>query len=300
MSGCQLLQVIFVVLVLMIALPGCCKKPKRSGKNSRHRGKMTPLDKQTQQQLDRLIAYMDQDAHDKADEIELRAQEEAVKEKQRIVKLEQDKQMVHYDKEMARMKLEYKRTKNAARQKSNIDLQVYRHELVQATKADVRAEVIKMLEDPQTYKEFMHGSIREAIYRLLQKQIVVRCRVKDRHILDGLPVEIEGTEVIISRDPLPADCLGGIIGASTDGKLWVDCTVEKRMEHVLHKEEPNTRHNLFEHDKETEPTTAIGNHPYFEELDEFDEQSTIGHTHSARSYIHHPFDVSKSEEPTKK
>jgi len=277
------LMCLLLAMLLSVTLVGLCckKKPEKT-----RRSKMTPLDKKTQEQLDRMIAYMEKDAQDKADEIEQQAQEEAAAEKQRIVKLQQDKQTAHYEKELARMKTEYKRAKNEARQQSNLDLQKYRYELVQSLKADVRAEVVQMLADPQTYKEFMHGSVREAIYRLLQPTIVVRCRDADRHILEGFATEIEGTEVIIANnDPLPEDCLGGILAASTDGKLWVDCTVEERIELVLHKEEPNTRHNLFAPDEETEPTPDPTEHIYDKELDpEVEDHSTIG-MHSNPSFI---------------
>ncbi|XP_010021123.1 PREDICTED: V-type proton ATPase subunit E 1 isoform X3 [Nestor notabilis] len=186
---------------------------------------MALSDADVQKQIKHMMAFIEQEANEKAEEIDAKAEEEFNIEKGRLVQTQRLKIMEYYEKKEKQIEQQKKI------QMSNLMNQA-------------RLKVLKARDD-----------LIAGFYQLLESRLVVRCRKQDLSMVKtavqkSIPIYKNATkrdvDVHIDQDNfLPEDIAGGVEVYNSDGKIKVSNTLESRLDLVAQQMMPEIRVALF-------------------------------------------------------
>ncbi|XP_009471866.1 PREDICTED: V-type proton ATPase subunit E 1 isoform X3 [Nipponia nippon] len=186
---------------------------------------MALSDADVQKQIKHMMAFIEQEANEKAEEIDAKAEEEFNIEKGRLVQTQRLKIMEYYEKKEKQIEQQKKI------QMSNLMNQA-------------RLKVLKARDD-----------LIAGFYQLLEPRIVVRCRKQDLPMVKiavqkSVPIYKNATkrdvDVHIDQDNfLPEEISGGVEIYNSDGKIKVSNTLESRLDLVAQQMMPEIRVALF-------------------------------------------------------
>ncbi|XP_074757403.1 V-type proton ATPase subunit E 1 isoform X4 [Athene noctua] len=186
---------------------------------------MALSDADVQKQIKHMMAFIEQEANEKAEEIDAKAEEEFNIEKGRLVQTQRLKIMEYYEKKEKQIEQQKKI------QMSNLMNQA-------------RLKVLKARDD-----------LIAGFYQLLEPRIVVRCRKQDfpmvkTAVQKSVPIYKNATkrdvDVHIDQDNfLPEEIAGGVEIYNSDGKIKVSNTLESRLDLVAQQMMPEIRVALF-------------------------------------------------------
>ncbi|XP_075575015.1 V-type proton ATPase subunit E 1 isoform X3 [Pelecanus crispus] len=186
---------------------------------------MALSDADVQKQIKHMMAFIEQEANEKAEEIDAKAEEEFNIEKGRLVQTQRLKIMEYYEKKEKQIEQQKKI------QMSNLMNQA-------------RLKVLKARDD-----------LIAGFYQLLEPRIVVRCRKQDfpmvkTAVQKSIPIYKNATkrdvDVHIDQDSfLPEEIAGGVEIYNSDGKIKVSNTLESRLDLVAQQMMPEIRVALF-------------------------------------------------------
>ncbi|XP_074024285.1 V-type proton ATPase subunit E 1 isoform X3 [Numenius arquata] len=186
---------------------------------------MALSDADVQKQIKHMMAFIEQEANEKAEEIDAKAEEEFNIEKGRLVQTQRLKIMEYYEKKEKQIEQQKKI------QMSNLMNQA-------------RLKVLKARDD-----------LIAGFYQLLEPRIVVRCRKQDLPMVKtavqkSIPIYKNATkrdvDIHIDQDNfLPEEIAGGVEIYNSDGKIKVSNTLESRLDLVAQQMMPEIRVALF-------------------------------------------------------
>ncbi|XP_062346989.1 V-type proton ATPase subunit E 1 isoform X3 [Cinclus cinclus] len=186
---------------------------------------MALSDADVQKQIKHMMAFIEQEANEKAEEIDAKAEEEFNIEKGRLVQTQRLKIMEYYEKKEKQIEQQKKI------QMSNLMNQA-------------RLKVLKARDD-----------LIAGFYQLLEPKLVVRCRKQDLPMVKtavqkSIPIYKNAikrdVDVHIDQDSfLPEDIAGGVEIYNSDGKIKVSNTLESRLDLVAQQMMPEIRVALF-------------------------------------------------------
>ncbi|XP_054242662.1 V-type proton ATPase subunit E 1 isoform X3 [Indicator indicator] len=186
---------------------------------------MALSDADVQKQIKHMMAFIEQEANEKAEEIDAKAEEEFNIEKGRLVQTQRLKIMEYYEKKEKQIEQQKKI------QMSNLMNQA-------------RLKVLKARDD-----------LIAGFYQLLEPRTVVRCRKQDLPMVKtavqkSIPIYKNATkrdvDVHIDQDNfLPEEIAGGVEIYNSDGKIKVSNTLESRLDLVAQQMMPEIRVALF-------------------------------------------------------
>ncbi|XP_061523417.1 V-type proton ATPase subunit E 1 isoform X2 [Phycodurus eques] len=186
---------------------------------------MALSDADVQKQIKHMMAFIEQEANEKAEEIDAKAEEEFNIEKGRLVQTQRLKIMEYYEKKEKQIEQQKKI------QMSNLMNQA-------------RLKVLKARDD-----------MISGLYQLLEPKVTVRCRKQDVQLVQAsiqrnLPVYKaavkNNVEVRIDKDNfLAPDISGGVELYNGDGKIKVANTLENRLDLLAQQMMPDIRVALF-------------------------------------------------------
>ncbi|XP_028621002.1 V-type proton ATPase subunit E 2 isoform X3 [Grammomys surdaster] len=186
---------------------------------------MALTDIDVQKQIKHMMAFIEQEASEKAEEIDAKAEEEFNIEKGRLVQTQRLKIMDYFEKKEKQIE-----------QQKKIQLSTMRN---QARLTVLRARDNLILE----------------LLRLLEPVMIVRCRPQDLHLVESavlraipqymmlcqkhLEVQVDQTEFLASN------AAGGVEVYSSDQKIKVSNTLESRLNLAAMQKMPEIRRTLF-------------------------------------------------------
>uniref|UniRef100_A0A3B3Z8R0 Uncharacterized protein n=1 Tax=Periophthalmus magnuspinnatus TaxID=409849 RepID=A0A3B3Z8R0_9GOBI len=186
---------------------------------------MALTDADVQKQIKHMMAFIEQEAAEKVEEIDAKAEEEFNIEKGRLVQTQRVKIMEYYEKK---------------------EKQIEQHKKIQMSHLmnQARLKVLKARDD------MIMG-----FYQLLESKVTVRCRQQDVAVVQAavdkvIPIYKESVKmnIVVKIDPerfLPSDICGGIDVYNDNGKIKVSNTLERRLELITHQIIPEIRVALF-------------------------------------------------------
>ncbi|KAG9342681.1 hypothetical protein JZ751_016118 [Albula glossodonta] len=155
---------------------------------------MALSDADVQKQIKHMMAFIEQEANEKAEEIDAKYYEK--KEKQ----IEQQK------------KIQMSNLMNQARLK----VLKARDDMISDLLNEARTRLATIAKDPAQYQTLMDGLILQGFYQLLEPKVTIRCRQNDLNT--------------VQDNFLPADISGGVEIYNADGKIKVSNTLESRLD----------------------------------------------------------------------
>lgn len=212
-----------------------------------------------------MVQFIQQEAEEKANEISVAAEEEFNIEKLQLVETEKRKIRQEYERKEKQVeiakKIDYSKQLNASRLKV---LQA-QDEIVKSLKDGADKELAKFSDQHKVYKPLLKHLIAQALYRLKEPAVLLRCRKMDLELVQSVLDEAcaiyaektgnpEPTIDVDTKKFLPPPpghnkggptCAGGVVVASKDGRVVCSNTLDARLEIAFHQNLPTIRKSLF-------------------------------------------------------
>lgn len=203
---------------------------------------MALSDADVQRQIQHMMAFIEQEANEKAEEIDAKAEEEFNIEKGRLVQEQRIKIMEYYEKKEKQVELDRKIQNSHMLNQARLRILKARGEHIRNILDEAKTNLVGVTKDTERYKELLAKLIEQALYRLNETDVTVKCRKEDvelvKSVLDGA---LSGYSThsgdkckatIDYLDFLPPDSCGGIELCAFNGKIKVSNTLANRLEMV--------------------------------------------------------------------
>jgi len=212
-------------------------------------------DNDVQKQLRHMMAFIEQEANEKAEEIDAKAEEEFNMEKGRLVQQQRTKILEFFEKKEKQVELQRKIQRSNMQNQGRIKCLKAREDHMRNVLDEARSNLSKISADPQRYPAILKGLMMQGLLQLLEKELVLRCRHKDEQLVVKLLPEClqelqkvwgNTTNVTIDNEHyLSAESAGGVEMYSKGGKIRVNSTLESRLELISGQIIPQVRTALF-------------------------------------------------------
>ncbi|PAA55719.1 hypothetical protein BOX15_Mlig015328g1, partial [Macrostomum lignano] len=212
-------------------------------------------DADVDKQIKQMMAFIEQEANEKKEEIDNKAEEEFNIEKSRITQQERVKIMDFYTKKEKQIELQKKIQYSNMKNQGRLKVLLARDEHLKSVLEDTTQQLRQITGDRARYEQLIESLITQGLFQLLEPAAVVRCREADTDIAEkalGAAInrykEATGKEVKVSLDKkafLPADSVGGVDIVGREGKILVCNNLESRLEQISQQMVPELRHILF-------------------------------------------------------
>ncbi|KAI0300092.1 ATPase V1/A1 complex subunit E [Multifurca ochricompacta] len=204
-------------------------------------------------EMNKMVAFIKQEALEKAREIKVKADEEFAIDKAKLVKQEQQAIDAQFEKKRKGTETAQKIQQSTLTNKSRLRLLHRREEHLQDLFTSARAQIARLADDEARYVQFLEGVIVQGLLQLLERSVTVYTRAKDVAIttraIDGAKetyYEISGREVEVELDTSLSDELaGGVKLASGSRRITLDNTLDERLRLLEDRMLPEIRHDLF-------------------------------------------------------
>lgn len=203
---------------------------------------MALSDADVQRQIQHMMAFIEQEANEKAEEIDAKAEEEFNIEKGRLVQEQRIKIMEYYEKKEKQVELDRKIQNSHMLNQARLRILKARGEHIRTILDEARKSLLDVTKDTERYKGLLAKLIEQALYRMNEPEVSIKCRQMDlelvREVLEGALATytkhsgIACKAKIDEQDFLPADSCGGIEVCAFGGRIKVSNTLANRLEMV--------------------------------------------------------------------
>ncbi|MBN3297573.1 VATE1 ATPase, partial [Amia calva] len=206
-------------------------------------------------QIKHMMAFIEQEANEKAEEIDAKAEEEFNIEKGRLVQTQRLKIMEYYEKKEKQIEQQKKIQMSNLMNQARLKVLRARDDLISDLLNEARQRLGKIAKDPARYQSLMEGLVMQGFYQLLETKVTICCRKQDvplvkAAIQKNIPIYKAAVkkdiDVRIDQDNfLPAEISGGIELYNSDRKIKVSNTLESRLDLMAQQMMPEIRVALF-------------------------------------------------------
>lgn len=216
---------------------------------------MALTDADVQKQIKHMMAFIEQEANEKVEEIDAKAEEEFNIEKGRLVQTQRVKIMEYYEKKEKQIEQHKKIQRSNMMNQARLKVLKARDDMITDLLNEARRRLAEIAKDPVRYSNLLEGLVLQGFYRLLEPKVTIRCRLQDVELVraavnKNIPIYKEAVKsniaVKIDKDRfLPTDTCGGIEVYNENGKIKVSNTLESRLELIAQQMMPEIRMMLF-------------------------------------------------------
>ncbi|KAI0330288.1 ATPase V1/A1 complex subunit E [Cubamyces sp. BRFM 1775] len=204
-------------------------------------------------EMNKMVAFIKQEALEKAREIKVKADEEFAIEKAKLVKQEQQAIDAQYEKKRKGAEVAQKIAQSTLTNKSRLKLLQQREEHLQDLFSTARESIDALAKDEGRYVQFLEGVILQGFLALLEPDVTVHARPKDadqvQRAIDGATRqynEISGRTVKAAvKSSLSDDIAGGVQLVSGNERITLDNTLDERLRLLEDRMLPEIRTDLF-------------------------------------------------------
>ncbi|KAF8913628.1 ATPase V1/A1 complex subunit E [Mucidula mucida] len=199
-------------------------------------------DEEVMNEMNKMVAFIKQEAMEKAREIKIKADEEFAIEKAKLVKQEQQAIDAQYDKK-----------RKGAEVAQKMQLLQRREEHLQDLFSASRQDLQRLASDDARYVQFLEGIITQAFLQVLEPSVTIHARKSDVALVQqaadsaaktftdlsgrAIDYDVEGT--------LSDDGAGGIKLISGTKRITLDNTLDERLRLLEDRMLPEIRKDLF-------------------------------------------------------
>uniref|UniRef100_T1D737 V-type proton ATPase subunit E 1-like protein n=1 Tax=Crotalus horridus TaxID=35024 RepID=T1D737_CROHD len=216
---------------------------------------MALSDADVQKQIKHMMAFIEQEANEKAEEIDAKAEEEFNIEKGRLVQTQRLKIMEYYEKKEKQIEQQKKIQMSNLMNQARLKVLKARDDLIADLLSEAKQRLAKVVKDTGRYQTLLDGLVLQGLYQLLEARMSVRCRKQDLPLVKNavqksIPMYKNSTkkDVDVQIDQnnfLPEDIAGGVEIYNNDGKIKVSNTLESRLDLIAQQMMPEIRTALF-------------------------------------------------------
>ncbi|XP_035280314.1 V-type proton ATPase subunit E 1-like [Anguilla anguilla] len=216
---------------------------------------MALSDADVQKQIKHMMAFIEQEANEKAEEIDAKAEEEFNIEKGRLVQTQRLKIMEYYEKKEKQIEQQKKIQMSNLMNQARLKVLKARDDMISDMLNEARQRLAKVATDPSRYQGLLDGLVLQGFYQLLEPKVSIRCRKQDLAMVQAAiqknsPIyqaSVKNSiEVHIDQNNfLSPDISGGIEIYNADRKIKVSNTLESRLDLMAQQMMPEIRVVLF-------------------------------------------------------
>ncbi|KAJ8391059.1 hypothetical protein AAFF_G00096800 [Aldrovandia affinis] len=216
---------------------------------------MALSDADVQKQIKHMMAFIEQEANEKAEEIDAKAEEEFNIEKGRLVQTQRLKIMEYYEKKEKQIEQQKKIQMSNLMNQARLKVLKARDDMISDMLNEARQRLAKIANDPGRYHVLMEGLILQGFFQLLESKVSVRCRKQDVAVVQAaiqknIPIYQAAVKNNIDaridqNNFLSSEISGGIEIYNADGKIKVSNTLESRLDLMAQQMMPEIRVTLF-------------------------------------------------------
>ncbi|KAF8983956.1 V-ATPase V1 sector subunit E [Entomortierella lignicola] len=211
-------------------------------------------DEEVFSEMKKMVAFIKQEALEKAREIKVKADEEFNIEKAKLVRLEAINIDNAFQRKVKQADVQRRIAQSNNINKSRMTLLLARQQMLDDLFNEARSKLQEVTKDSAKYEKFLADAIVQAFFRLLEPTVSVQFRKADKalieRLLPGIKTRYEEAtkskvEVELLDDYLPSDSAGGIIVAGNGGRTKCNNTLEARLAILEESMLPDIRDMLF-------------------------------------------------------
>ncbi|GAB6023892.1 V-type proton ATPase subunit E [Chamberlinius hualienensis] len=216
---------------------------------------MALSDADVQKQIKHMMAFIEQEANEKAEEIDAKAEEEFNIEKGRLVQQQRLKIMEYYEKKEKQVELQKKIQSSNMLNQARLQVLKCREDHIKNVLDEARRRLGAVTQNQSQYEGVLKNLIAQALFQMIESNISIRCRQQDlRHVEAVLPQAVQEYKTAIKKEVnvkvdtehfLPSDICGGAEVSAQKGKIKISNTLESRLELVSYQMLPEIREILF-------------------------------------------------------
>ncbi|XP_037624547.1 V-type proton ATPase subunit E 1a isoform X2 [Sebastes umbrosus] len=216
---------------------------------------MALTDADVQKQIKHMMGFIEQEASEKVEEIDSKAEEEFNIEKGRLVQTHRVKIMQYYEKKDKQIEQHKKIQMSNLLNQARLKVLKTRDDMIMDLLNDARQRLAEIAKDPASYASLLEGLVLQGFYQLLEPKVTIRCRQQDVEMVQvavnkNIPIykDTVKSNIVVKIDQqrfLPSDICGGVEVYNDNGKIKVSNTLENRLELMAQQMMPEIRVNLF-------------------------------------------------------
>lgn len=216
---------------------------------------MALSDADVQKQIKHMMAFIEQEANEKAEEIDAKAEEEFNIEKGRLVQTQRLKIMEYYEKKEKQIEQQKKIQMSNLMNQARLKVLKARDDMISEMLNEARQRLGNIAKDPARYPALMDGLILQGLYQLLEPKVTIRCRKQDVQMVQAsiqrnIPIYKAAVKINIEAridqdNFIPPDVAGGVEIYNANGKIKVANTMESRLDLMAQQMMPEVRVSLF-------------------------------------------------------
>ncbi|XP_055970594.1 V-type proton ATPase subunit E 2 [Sorex fumeus] len=212
-------------------------------------------DVDVQKQIKHMMAFIEQEANEKVEEIDAKAEEEFNIEKGRFVQTQRLKIMGYYEKKEKQIEQQKKIQMSTMRNQARLKVLRARDDLISELLNNAKQRLSKIVEHGEAYQELLNKLVLQSLLRLLEPVVVVRCRPQDLLMVKAavqaaIPeyriISQKQVQVQVDEEThLTPDMIGGVDIYSHDQRIKVSNTLKSRLALLAQQKMPDIRTALF-------------------------------------------------------
>jgi len=212
-------------------------------------------DAEVKKQIDHMIAFIDQEANEKVDEINAKADEEFEIEKSRLVQQQRQKIISAYERKEKHLEQQRKVQQSQLVNQARLRILKHREEQIESILTEARNQLTAVSQDTARYQELLLGLITQGLFQLLEDRVIIQCREADKQLVQAVVPEAiarfkdatkRDVEIYISdKRHLDEDSCGGVKMTSQSGNITVENTLNARLAMIGQQMMPEIREVIF-------------------------------------------------------
>ncbi|KAF9451570.1 ATPase, V1/A1 complex, subunit E [Macrolepiota fuliginosa MF-IS2] len=205
-------------------------------------------------EMNKMVAFIKQEALEKAREIKVKADEEFAIEKAKLVKQEQQAIDAQYEKKRKGGEVAQKITQSTLTNRSRLKLLHRREEHLQDLFSNARSQLTQLAaSDSGAYTQFLEGVIVQGFLQIMEPSVIVHTRKQDAEVATQAAEAASKTYHDLTgqsvRPEIQADLgeegAGGVVLVNASTRITVDNTLDERLRLLEDRMLPEIRRDLF-------------------------------------------------------
>ncbi|CAI8023962.1 V-type proton ATPase subunit E 1 [Geodia barretti] len=215
---------------------------------------MALSDAEVEKQINHMKKFIKQEAHEKADEIMIKAEEEFNIEKGRLLQNEKRKVSNYFERREKQLELQKKIQHSNLLNQARLAVLKSRDDHIKRVLEEASTRLSEVTRDSAHYQQMLRDLVAQGLFQLLEEEVTVRCRQEDVGLVknvagDAIRSYEQATKktckVLIDTTHLPAECSGGVELFVRAGKIKCTNTLESRLELMGTQMMPEIRTGLY-------------------------------------------------------
>lgn len=216
---------------------------------------MALSDADVQKQIKHMMAFIEQEANEKAEEIDAKAEEEFNIEKGRLVQQQRLKIMEYYEKKEKQVELQKKIQSSNMLNQARLKVLKVREDHVRNVLDEARKRLAEVPKDTKLYSDLLTTLIVQALFQLIEPAVTIRARQVDKTQVESIlgraqqdykaKIKKDVQLKVDSESFLSPDTCGGVELVAARGRIKISNTLESRLELIAQQLLPEIRTALF-------------------------------------------------------